>query len=185
MRWCIQSDEENVLFGAERGCAEFEQRILRFDAPGGDQGPSADDEVLYVLRGRGTATIGGEPARLAAKEALARIDPDWPKRAAAQAALPVVLEALKYRAEAVPHVLPATAAVGFAAVRRVALPARDDWHVRRAAAETLGQIGTGEEAVVAALRAAQEDEHFQVCQAAVEALRLIATAGTVQPANPR
>src|SRR5256885_12199289 len=66
MRWCIQSDEESVLFGAERGCAEFEQRLLRFDAPGGDQGPSADDEVLYVLRGRGTATIGGEPARLAA-----------------------------------------------------------------------------------------------------------------------
>ena len=65
MRWCIQSDEEGVLFGAERGCAEFEQRVLRFDAPGSDQGPSADDEVLYVLRGRGTATIGGEPARLA------------------------------------------------------------------------------------------------------------------------
>ena len=66
MRWCIQSDEESVLFGADRGCAEFEQRLLRFDAPGGDQGPSADDEVLYVLRGRGTAIIGGEPARLAA-----------------------------------------------------------------------------------------------------------------------
>ena len=65
MRWCIQSDEESVLFGAERGCAEFEQRLLRFDAPGSDQEPSADDEVLYVLRGRGTATIGGEPARLA------------------------------------------------------------------------------------------------------------------------
>ena len=36
MRWCIQSDDESVLFGAERGCAEFEQRLLRFDAPGGD-----------------------------------------------------------------------------------------------------------------------------------------------------
>jgi mannose-6-phosphate isomerase-like protein (cupin superfamily) len=66
MRWCIQSDEESVLFGAVRGCAEFEQRLLRFDAPGSDQGPSADDEVLYVLRGRGTATIGGERARLVA-----------------------------------------------------------------------------------------------------------------------
>jgi mannose-6-phosphate isomerase-like protein (cupin superfamily) len=64
MRWCIQSDEESVLFGAERGCAEFEQRLLRFDAPGSDQGLSDDDEVLYVLRGRGTATIAGEPARL-------------------------------------------------------------------------------------------------------------------------
>lgn len=65
MRWCIQSDEEDVLFGAERGCAEFEQRVLRFDGPGGAETPGTDDEVLYVLRGSGTATVGGEPARLA------------------------------------------------------------------------------------------------------------------------
>jgi quercetin dioxygenase-like cupin family protein len=64
MRWCIQSDEEDVLFGAERGCAEFEQRVLRFDGPGDGGTPAADDEVLYVLRGHGTATIAGEPALL-------------------------------------------------------------------------------------------------------------------------
>src|SRR5436305_7020908 len=69
MRWCIQSDEENVLFGAERGCAEFEQRLLRFEGPGGEA-PATDDEVLYVLRGHGAATIAGEPARLAAGTAV-------------------------------------------------------------------------------------------------------------------
>jgi mannose-6-phosphate isomerase-like protein (cupin superfamily) len=70
MRWCIQSDEENVLFGAERGCAEFEQRLLRFDASGGGDEPAGDDEVLYVLSGAGAATIGDEPARLAAGTAV-------------------------------------------------------------------------------------------------------------------
>jgi mannose-6-phosphate isomerase-like protein (cupin superfamily) len=64
MRWCVQSDEESVLFGAERGCAEFEQRVVRFDGPGEDAGPSEDDEVLYVLRGRGRATVAGHPAEL-------------------------------------------------------------------------------------------------------------------------
>ena len=65
MRWCIQSDEESVLFGAARGCAQFEQRVLRFDGPGAGETPATDDEVLYVLRGAGAATIAGEPARLA------------------------------------------------------------------------------------------------------------------------
>ncbi len=66
MRWCIQSDEESVLFGTERGCAEFEQRVLRFDGSSSAETPARDDdEVLYVLRGHGTATIAGEPARLA------------------------------------------------------------------------------------------------------------------------
>jgi len=136
----------------------------------GKAGPNAAPAVALLVE---TLVDGHEPARRAAQEALARIDPDWPKGAAARAALPVLLEALKYHREAVPHVLPATAAVGFAAVRRVALSARDDWHIRRAAAETLGTIGTAEGEIIAALRVAQEDEHFQVCQAAGEALRRI------------
>ncbi len=64
MRWCVQSDEESILFGAGRGCAEFEQRLVRYDAPGDDTGPAEDDEVLYVLRGRGRATVAGHPAEL-------------------------------------------------------------------------------------------------------------------------
>jgi quercetin dioxygenase-like cupin family protein len=63
MRWCLQSDEENVLFGTERGCDEFEQRLLRFDAAA-ERTPSVDDEMLYVLRGRAVATVDGKRAEL-------------------------------------------------------------------------------------------------------------------------
>jgi HEAT repeat protein len=139
----------------------------------GKAGPDAASAVTLLVE---TLVDGHEPARRAAQEALPRIDPDWPKGAAARAALPVLLEALQYREEAVPQVLPATAAVGFAAVPRLALPARDDWHIRCAAAETLGKIATAEGEIVAALRVAQKDEHFQVCQAAAAALQRIAGA---------
>jgi len=64
MRWCVQSDEENLLFGTDRGCAEFEQRVLRFDGAGAGEAVPADDEVLYVLAGRGSATIAGQPTNL-------------------------------------------------------------------------------------------------------------------------
>jgi mannose-6-phosphate isomerase-like protein (cupin superfamily) len=70
MRWCVQSDEETVLFGAERGCAPFEQRLLRFDGGGHEQAASGDDEVLYVLRGRGAGTVNGERAELLPETAV-------------------------------------------------------------------------------------------------------------------
>jgi mannose-6-phosphate isomerase-like protein (cupin superfamily) len=41
-------------------CAEFEQRLLRFDGADEERRDDARDEVLYVLEGRGRATIGGE-----------------------------------------------------------------------------------------------------------------------------
>ncbi len=63
MRWAIQPGEA-PLFGSERGCEEFEQRILRFDAPSGARTNEADDEVLYVLAGSGTAETGGDRADL-------------------------------------------------------------------------------------------------------------------------
>jgi mannose-6-phosphate isomerase-like protein (cupin superfamily) len=63
MRWALQPGE-TPLFGAERGCDEFEQRLLRVDGPGDVQANDADDEVLYVLAGSGRATIGGEPVEL-------------------------------------------------------------------------------------------------------------------------
>jgi mannose-6-phosphate isomerase-like protein (cupin superfamily) len=63
VRWAIQPGEA-PLFGSERGCEEFEQRILRFDAPSGARTNEADDEVLYVLAGSGTAEIGGDRADL-------------------------------------------------------------------------------------------------------------------------
>src|SRR5947208_2336619 len=64
MRYCVQSDEETVLFGAERGCAAFEQRLLRFDGPSASRSEPDDDEVIYVLRGAGRASIAGRPTEL-------------------------------------------------------------------------------------------------------------------------
>ncbi|MHB8470540.1 MAG: cupin domain-containing protein [Gaiellaceae bacterium] len=64
MRYCIEPGDarngETALFGSASGCAEFEQRLLRFDGTSGPRSSDADDEVLYVLEGRGNATIGDE-----------------------------------------------------------------------------------------------------------------------------
>jgi mannose-6-phosphate isomerase-like protein (cupin superfamily) len=63
VRWCIEPGESR-LFGAERGCGEFEQRLLRFDGPEGTRTNDAEDEVLYVLAGHGRATVGSETSTL-------------------------------------------------------------------------------------------------------------------------
>jgi mannose-6-phosphate isomerase-like protein (cupin superfamily) len=59
MRWAVQPGE-SPLFGAERGCDEFEQRVLRYAGPSGGHASETDDEVLYVLGGTGTLTIGDD-----------------------------------------------------------------------------------------------------------------------------
>ncbi len=59
MRWAVQPGD-TPLFGSERGCDEFEQRVLRFDGASEAFASDADDEVLYVLAGSGTLEIGGE-----------------------------------------------------------------------------------------------------------------------------
>ena len=64
MRYCLQPGE-TALFGPERGCAEFEQRLLRFSETSDERMNADDDEVLYVLSGSGAATVGGEQAVLA------------------------------------------------------------------------------------------------------------------------
>jgi quercetin dioxygenase-like cupin family protein len=44
---------------------EFQQRLLRFDAGGGGERQDDDrDEILYVLEGTATATVGGERREL-------------------------------------------------------------------------------------------------------------------------
>jgi quercetin dioxygenase-like cupin family protein len=58
MQWCAQPGEP--LFGSARGCAEFEQRLLTFGSTSESHTSQTDDQVLYVLSGRGRATIGGE-----------------------------------------------------------------------------------------------------------------------------
>ena len=59
MRWAVQPGE-TPLFGSERGCAEFEQEVLRFDGPAAARASEHDDEVLYVLSGSGSIDVGGE-----------------------------------------------------------------------------------------------------------------------------
>jgi mannose-6-phosphate isomerase-like protein (cupin superfamily) len=63
MRWAVQAGEV-PLFGRERGCAEFEQEILRYSGASAPRSHGDDDEVLYVLAGSGAAEIGGERAEL-------------------------------------------------------------------------------------------------------------------------
>ncbi|HKB93320.1 MAG TPA: cupin domain-containing protein [Gaiellaceae bacterium] len=70
MQYCIQSDEGADLFGPARGCAEFEQRLLRFDGPGEGSRAASHDELLYVLGGSGRATVDGEPVDLDAGTAV-------------------------------------------------------------------------------------------------------------------
>lgn len=53
-----------MLFGASRGCAEFEQRLLRIASGGYHEPSKADDEVLYVLRGRGDVVVGADASEL-------------------------------------------------------------------------------------------------------------------------
>jgi mannose-6-phosphate isomerase-like protein (cupin superfamily) len=59
MRWAVQPGE-SPLFGRERGCDEFEQRLLRFDEASEAFSSEADDDVLYVLGGSGALEIAGD-----------------------------------------------------------------------------------------------------------------------------
>jgi len=63
MRWAVQPGE-SPLFGSERGCDEFEQRVLRFDRPSDEHVNDDDDEVLFVLGGSGTLVVGETPTEI-------------------------------------------------------------------------------------------------------------------------
>jgi mannose-6-phosphate isomerase-like protein (cupin superfamily) len=63
VKWAIQPGE-SPLFGSERGCDAFEQRVLHFEDASEERSNEADDEVLYVLEGSGNATIDGEEVAL-------------------------------------------------------------------------------------------------------------------------
>ncbi len=63
MRWCIPNGEE-TLFGPERGCDQFEQRLLRFDGGGDTRMSDEEDELLYVLAGHGRLAIGDDTGML-------------------------------------------------------------------------------------------------------------------------
>jgi mannose-6-phosphate isomerase-like protein (cupin superfamily) len=58
----LNSDSAAVLplFDDARGCEKFAQRLLRFRAgQTPERSSGGDDEILYVLDGTGTATVGG------------------------------------------------------------------------------------------------------------------------------
>jgi mannose-6-phosphate isomerase-like protein (cupin superfamily) len=57
--------ETRQLFGATRGCGEFEQRVLRFAGRSEARSDAQRDEVLYALSGSGDITIGGERSSFA------------------------------------------------------------------------------------------------------------------------
>jgi len=59
VRYCIQTEETGEPVTGLVRCPEFEQRLLR-PAGGEERRDDGRDEVLYVLGGRGTATIDGE-----------------------------------------------------------------------------------------------------------------------------
>jgi len=61
---------ESTLFGADRGCPEFEQRLLHVDGAAEARSNETDDEVLYVLSGRGAARIEGDRDELVAGSAI-------------------------------------------------------------------------------------------------------------------
>jgi mannose-6-phosphate isomerase-like protein (cupin superfamily) len=58
------SADETGLFGRAHGCAQFEQRLLRFADASEERTNVAEDEVLYVLSGTAAATIGAERTTL-------------------------------------------------------------------------------------------------------------------------
>jgi mannose-6-phosphate isomerase-like protein (cupin superfamily) len=64
VRYCIQPGGTDGPVTPLVRCPEFEQRLLRFDGPGGERRAEARDEVLYVLEGSAAAEVGGEVHRL-------------------------------------------------------------------------------------------------------------------------
>lgn len=60
MRYCIEADETGGQVTPLFTVPEFQQRLLRFDGPGDERRDERRDEVLYVLEGHGTATVGGD-----------------------------------------------------------------------------------------------------------------------------
>ncbi|HEY0414856.1 MAG TPA: cupin domain-containing protein [Gaiellaceae bacterium] len=64
MRWLIHPGEQ-PLFGHERGCERFEQRLLRFSGPAAAAKDEEADDVLFVLGGSGTVEVGGRHVQLA------------------------------------------------------------------------------------------------------------------------
>lgn len=64
MRYCIQAEENGAEVTPLFTVPEFRQRLLRFEGDSGERKDEERDEVLYVLEGTATATVGDEPREL-------------------------------------------------------------------------------------------------------------------------
>lgn len=60
MRYIIQPEETGGPVTGLITCPEFRQRLLRFDGGSDERRDDERDEVVYVLEGSGTVTVGGE-----------------------------------------------------------------------------------------------------------------------------
>jgi mannose-6-phosphate isomerase-like protein (cupin superfamily) len=60
VEYCIQAEESGDDVTPLFTVPEFQQRLLRFEGDSGERKDDARDEVLYVLEGGGTVTVGGE-----------------------------------------------------------------------------------------------------------------------------
>ena len=63
MRYCIQAEDSGDQITPLFTVPEFQQRLLRFDGAGDERRDDERDEVLYVLDGTATASVGGEEQR--------------------------------------------------------------------------------------------------------------------------
>jgi mannose-6-phosphate isomerase-like protein (cupin superfamily) len=64
VRYCIQAEETGGEVTPLFTVPEFQQRLLRFSGASGERQDDERDEVLYVLEGAGTVTVGGEQEEL-------------------------------------------------------------------------------------------------------------------------
>jgi mannose-6-phosphate isomerase-like protein (cupin superfamily) len=64
MDYCYEAPADTGSVTELVACPEFRQRLLRPEGDGTAQADAGRDEVLYVLSGRGHATIGGETHEL-------------------------------------------------------------------------------------------------------------------------
>ncbi len=66
----MQADNDLAALTPLMRCPEFEQRVIRPEPEDGERCDHARDEVLYVLEGAGTVTVGGESHDVAEGHAL-------------------------------------------------------------------------------------------------------------------
>jgi mannose-6-phosphate isomerase-like protein (cupin superfamily) len=64
MKYCIEAGEADGPVTPLHTVPEFQQRLLRFEGAGTERRDDDRDEVLYVLEGNATASVGGQTQRL-------------------------------------------------------------------------------------------------------------------------